>query len=240
MKLEIEASWDGKVPYEERNRLEYRDGILIRVGVEGVSPLTGLKREYRGALTTYRSADGYMALLINDFFGDDSGLLECEWVGDDKISGVRLKPARYDVNVSGRRAIVLEAEKPKAPIGIRTGLERLEAKWFLEPRNETVSDCDYWDGFFGTSSNFWTGSVYPAGNPDEIARQLAFELERGIRDTSNEGWYFPGQICLDDDASPAKERVVERMNQILRESRKRDKDKVIRDLRELAAVFKGD
>ncbi|MEK6917182.1 MAG: hypothetical protein AABW92_05565, partial [Nanoarchaeota archaeon] len=119
-------------------------------------------------------------------------------------------------------------------------LDKLEKKWYIEPRDEWVSDLDYWEGFFGTSNNLWIGSRYKEGIPSEIARQLAYELKEGLRTTDCGTWFFPGYIHTPTqlEAYPHGE-VIKEINNVLgnTEHDLTKKDDIINELRRLADKY---
>jgi len=204
------------------------------------SSIPNLKSEYEGKLSTKISAEGYLAHLLYSIFGTgkENNLVE---LFQTKGSLWLSRPSRYNQSTDFEEVLELSVDKIEDPEGLRYKLGCLEKKWYVQPRDTTLSDCDYWVGFFGTSNNLWYGSPHERANPSEFAKQLAYELEKGMRDAKWNFWFFPGPIMAFPQEEFTEEQVdvITDINNLFSRNRElqRGTTPVIQRLRSLAKQY---
>ena len=191
---------------------------------------------YTGKLTTKESAEGYAAQLLYILLGTRNNTNVTHYVEEDISYS---KPAYYDSETKNKKILNITNTTISSARSLKSALESIVEKWFIQPRNETVNGCDYWQGFFGTSNNLWSHSSYKKANPAETAMQLAYDLEKGMRNNTWSIWFFPGYITA-YDVSPKAEKIIKEMNLILKQNPKLEEGKIpgiIAALRDCAEIY---
>ncbi len=255
MSLEIILEWDKEKPLEQVQE------VRVTINVKEVHGI-GLKDQYSGFLPTLEIADDYVARLIRNVLSSSEE--EVHYADSTQISsefGV-FKVSHYDTSESGKKTKVIktddlknyliEASSSTSPKECKLALlqdmlERLEKRWYIVTRDETVSDCDYWRGFFSTANGIWHDSNYPAGSPAEKALQIAYELAAGIRDyMHDQKWQFPGPFMPHLQEEPQKAKIVRSIGELLLTGtgnavrKEADVVKIITGLRDLARQYDED
>lgn len=225
--LQATVQWNNEIPFELRNRdlsevisgIDIRDGIKVKLEFD--RPLEGLKKSYKGTLSSSKTVQEYLSHIIWQISGHNNPLVESTNINKGNVIATDYRVARFDTEDKGIKTLNIPFETILEDQRLEDYLEALEKKWFVESRNQYVNDCDYWEGFFGTSNNLWSNSFYKMGNPHEKAIQLAHDLEKGDRTTDWSIWFFPGDIQVSDrEVSSEEKRVIKEMNNVFRDNLK--------------------
>lgn len=232
MGIELRLEWNKEIPYKDCN--EFTVSAIVR-DVKNLK----LKNIYQGTLSRI-AAENYHASIVYDIkgTGSDEKITEIYFIGN--VGESRIK--KYDEEKNGMKIITISTENINEPKDLTRTLERLEEKWYIEPRDEIVNDCDYWYGFFGTSCNLWSDSSYPKANPAEWARQLAYDVKHDIRNVKNWSiWFFPGYFYLSENMGKNKrvKNLVGGINDFIGENSKMQagKDIIISELLNFANKY---
>lgn len=234
MDLELILNWDKTIPFEsfdEYLKLEDRDSVKISVDISKAGKTLDSKKRYEGFVSTMGSATSFAFQVVCRL------LRNIERKEKDYTNNLNI--SQYDLAEDGFRVFKISSEKIANTSSLMLDLKNLERRWYIEPRNEKVNACDYWDGFFRANKNLWTGSRYPHGNPAEKARQLAYELKQDIRKLDRASWFFPGYIgkFSRGDYSLQQKILIDGMNSILKNSSHIGKEDVIFGLRDHAQRY---
>ncbi|MBI4144484.1 hypothetical protein HY486_04515 [Candidatus Woesearchaeota archaeon] len=234
MNAKFRLSWDEKKLFQEVRQ------VAVDVIIE--HPPEGMKPVYHGHLSQ-TAAEYYGAQLMMRLTDDSTGpTLNLRHLNEDGI--IHAVIDQYETTHAGFRQVSLPRfceENKKLVLRMKEAVEALETHRYIEPRGQVVNDCDYWFGFFRTSHNLWAFSDYSPPTHKEMALQLAWEVENGIR-TSEWGiyWTFPGVIYARDDPNCTILRKAEEINSVLARYRKLSKanvGKVVDELREIASEY---
>jgi len=72
---------------------------------------------------------------------------------DSERLGRSIMRVLYDRVEDGVREVMISTDSIRDYDALKDNLESLERTWYLVSTNETVTDLDYWQGFFRTSAN---------------------------------------------------------------------------------------
>lgn len=245
--LEITLKWNKEIPFGLRDRdlsrvlpgVDIQDGIKVTLDFE--KHIANLKKKYQGTLTSMQSVHGYLAHIVWITSGHNNPLVKSVEKRDGIAISYEYSIVRFNSEDKGIKTLSIPFGKlSESPENLKSHLEALERKWFVEPRRQLINDCDYWYGFFGTSANKWSHSLYPHGNPGEKALQLAHDLEHGIRTDDWCCWYFPGTLgYYNNNFTEEQNSVMNDINKILMDNQKLGKNisHIVSRLRECAEHY---
>jgi len=239
--LDISIRWDSHYTPEnvDANASWQRDEYSVCVELETSKKMGELvERCYKGKLSTSQSAEDFAGHIVSlselapkrtDLYKSDDGVMQS-------------RICRWDEGGQGYKSVKIKGNGQSDRLSeLRCCLNNLKRRHKIISRAEDVNDCDYWDGFLGTSNNMWGGSVYSKASPYETALQFAYELEKGIRKVEGWSiWHFPGYIGLDEERlNPQQIELIKSINVVLSENGKLEKGKefVSEKLREFARKY---